>query len=372
MAENEIGKFPSYRARRLRKSEAVRRLVRETRFSLDQLVMPYFVCEGRSVKEPIESMPGQFRFSIDALLSELEELTGLGVSAILLFGIPSIKDEKAASAWAKDGIVQKAVRQIKERFKDLLVITDVCLCAYTSHGHCGVLRTVPPGTNNTDKRYQGPLEIDNDASLQVLAKVALSHAEAGADIVAPSDMMDGRVRAIRETLDQNGFESVAILSYAAKYASAFYGPFRDAAHSTPMVPGTEEAGNSSSRYPVPVHSDRKTYQMDPANISEAMREIGMDIQEGADIVMVKPALAYLDVIREASLKFHFPLAAYSVSGEYAMIKAAAERGVIDEKNAVLEVMTSLARAGAQIFITYHARQIAEWAKSQSLSIYSNS
>ncbi len=333
----------------MRKSEAVRRLIRETRFSLDQLVMPYFVGEGRLVKEPIESMPGQFRFSIDTLLSELEELTGLGVNTILLFGISDKKDEKAASACAKDGIVQKAVRQIKERFKDLLVITDVCLCAYTSHGHCGMMNA------------KG--EVDNDASLKVLAKTALSHAEAGADIVAPSDMMDGRIRAIRETLDQNGFESVAILSYAAKYASAFYGPFRDAAHSAPNFEGAQ----------TPVPSDRKTYQMDPANIQEALREIGMDIQEGADIVMVKPALAYLDVIREASKKFHFPLAAYAVSGEYAMIKAAAERGVLDEKNAVLEVMTSLIRAGARILITYHARQIAEWAKeTQSLAIYSNS
>ncbi len=341
----------------MRKSEAMRRLVRETRFSLDQLVMPYVVCEGISVKESIESMPGQFRFSIDTLLSELEELMSLGVSAILFFGIPNQKDEKATSAWAKDGIVQKAVRQIKEQFKDLLVITDVCLCAYTSHGHCGVLRTVP----GTYERYLVPFQIENDASLKILAKVALSHAEAGADIVAPSDMMDGRVRAIRETLDQNGFESVAILSYAAKYASAFYGPFRDAVHSAP-------APTASIHSPV----DRKTYQMDPANLNEALREIAMDIQEGADIVMVKPALAYLDVIREASREFYFPLAAYAVSGEYAMIKAACEKGMIDERSIVREIMTSLARAGAQVLITYHAKQIAEWEKeSKFLSIYSN-
>ncbi|HXV28600.1 MAG TPA: porphobilinogen synthase [bacterium] len=341
--KNSFGEFPKYRARRIRKSEAMRRLVRETRFSLEQLVMPYFVCEGRSIKEPIEAMPGQFRFSTDVLLTELEELRGLGVQAVLLFGIPDEKDEKASGAWSSDGIIQNAIRQIKDQFKDLIVMTDVCLCAYTSDGHCGLINSAG--------------EVDNDASVKVLAKIALSHAEAGADVVAPSDMMDGRIGAIRDVLDQNGFESTAIMSYAAKYASAFYGPFRDAAHSAPA-------------HGLHIPSDRKTYQMDPANLHEALREIATDIQEGADIVMVKPAMAYLDVIREASREFHFPLAAYSVSGEYAMIKAASERAMIDEKNAVLEFMTSLARAGAQIFITYHAKQIALWEKdSQSLSIY---
>lgn len=323
-----LGSYPSYRPRRSRESEAMRRLVRETRLSLDQFVMPYFVKNGRNIKEEIESMPGQFRFSPDTLMRELEELTHSGVQAILLFGLPDTKDEKASGAWSEDGIIQKTVRDIKARFKDLLVITDVCLCAYMTHGHCGVLNA------------QG--KIENDASLKILADTALSHAKAGADIVAPSDMMDGRVRAIRETLDRNGFTNTPILSYAAKYASAFYGPFRDAAHSAPAA------------------GDRKSYQMDPANREEALREIAMDIEEGADMVMVKPALAYLDILREASSTFHFPMAAYAVSGEYAMVKAAAEKGYADEKKLVLELMTSLARAGAQVIISYHSKQIAQW------------
>lgn len=323
-----LGQFPQFRPRRTRESEAMRRLVRETRLSLDQLIMPYFVKNGRSIKEEIESMPGQYRFSPDMLMAELEGLKHSGVQSILLFGLPDAKDEKATGAWSADGIVQKTVREIKTRFKDLLVITDVCLCAYMSHGHCGILNA------------QGSVE--NDASLKILAETALSHARAGADMVAPSDMMDGRVRAIREALDKNGFTNTPILSYAAKYASSFYGPFRDAAHSAPSS------------------GDRKSYQMDPANREEALREIAMDIQEGADMVMVKPALAYLDIIREASSAFHFPMAAYAVSGEYSMVKAAVEKGYADEKKLVLEMMTSLARAGAQVIITYHAKQIAQW------------
>jgi len=312
----------------MRRSEALRRLVRETRLSLDQFVMPYFVREGRGVKEAIDSMPGQRRFSVDTILAELEELLGLGIRNILLFGMTDIKDEKASGAWSKDGIVPRAVREIKSRFKDLLVITDVCLCAYTRHGHCGLTNA------------EG--EIENDLSLSVLADTALAYAEAGSDIVAPSDMMDGRIAAIRDRLDQAGFKNTLILSYSAKYASAFYGPFRDAAHSAPA------------------YGDRKSYQMDPRNIQEALREVALDIQEGADMVMVKPALAYLDVIHEVSRSYNFPLAAYAVSGEYAMVKAVSAKGFADEKSLVYEIMTALARAGARTLITYHAKEIASW------------
>ena len=328
---NVTGSFPHDRPRRLRQSEAMRRLVRETHLSLDQWVMPYFVKEGRNVREEIESMPGQMRFSTDTLLTELEDLVQSGIQSILLFGIPETKDEQASSAWSKDGIVQKTVREIKKNFKELLVITDVCLCAYMSHGHCGILNA------------QG--EIENDPSLKILAQTALSHAESGADVVAPSDMMDGRIRVIRALLDSAGFSNLPVMSYAAKYASAFYGPFRDAAHSSPSL------------------GDRKTYQMDPANRAEALREMALDIEEGADILMVKPALAYLDILREAASTFHLPVAAYSVSGEYAMIKAAAEKGFIDEKKVVAETFTSLARAGARILISYHAKQFAKWIQS---------
>ena len=323
-------KFPDYRPRRMRKNESLRKLIRETELSLSQLVMPYFVRPGRNLKEPIESLPGQFHWSTDLLLEELEEIQGLGLGAILLFGLPSRKDDKATEALSPEGSVQEAVRRIKKNFPELAVITDVCLCAYTSHGHCGVVNE------------RG--EIDNDRSLEILAQAALSHAEAGADIVAPSDMMDGRVRAIRRSLDQKGFETTALLSYAAKYASAFYGPFREAAHSAPQFGG------------------RQSYQMDPANREEAMREIQMDIEEGADLVMVKPALAYLDVIREAKARFQFPMAAYNVSGEYAMVKAAAQAGWIDEKKIVFEILTSLRRAGAGVILTYHAKEAAQWAK----------
>ncbi len=328
MTDNTMENFPLTRLRRTRLNPLLRNLVRETRLSAEQFVMPYFVCDGKRVREAVDSMPGQFRFSIDTLLRELENLKKSGIRSVLLFGIPDSKDEKASAAYASNGTVQKAVGQIKKEFKDeFLVVTDVCLCAYTSHGHCGIVR-------------KGM--VDNDASLEVLARTALSHAEAGADMVAPSDMMDGRVCKIREAFDKDGFENISIMSYAAKYASAFYGPFRDAACSSPGF------------------GDRKSYQMDPANIEEAVREIGMDIQEGADIVIVKPALAYLDVIREAAQTFHFPIAAYNVSGEYSMIKAAAAKGFLKEKEIVLEIMTSLARAGARILITYHAKDIALW------------
>lgn len=328
--------FPFNRPRRLRNSKNIRKLVRETNVHADQLVMPYFVQAGKNRKEKIDSMPGQFRFSPDALLKELEALAKSGVKSILLFGIPEKKDLKASGAFSDRGIVQMAVCAIKKEFPELTVITDVCLCAYMSHGHCGVLSE------------RG--NIDNDASLKILSQVALSHAEAGSDIIAPSDMMDGRVRAIRESLEQNYFENLPIMSYSVKYASAFYGPFRDAAHSSPQT---------GKKIP----KDRKTYQMDPANLREAMREMKQDLKEGADILMVKPALAYLDVIREARNRFDAPLAAYLVSGEYSMIKAAAQKGWLDEKQAILEVTTSVVRAGADIVISYSAKDLADWLKS---------
>ena len=320
-------KFPNYRPRRMRSNEKLRRLIQETKISPNSLVMPYFVKEG-SGKEPIETMPGQFRWSPEALLVELEEIQDLGLSSILLFGIPSKKDAAGSGSWDSNGVIQKTLRLVKKNFTELLLITDVCLCAYTDHGHCGLINE------------RG--EIENDSSLQVLQKISVSHAEACSDMVAPSDMMDGRVAAIRSALDQKGFKQIPILSYAAKYASAFYGPFREAADSAPSL------------------GDRKSYQMDPANREEAFREIELDIEEGADLVMVKPALAYLDVIREAKERFAFPLAAYNVSGEYAMIKAAAQAGWLDEKKAVFEVLTSIQRAGAQVLITYHAKDAAIW------------
>ncbi len=327
-------KYPKYRARRMRRTEGLRKLIQETELSLSQLVMPYFVKEGQNVREPIETMPGQFRWSPDSLLGELEELQNFRISNILLFGLPFEKDERGSGAYDPKGIIPESLRLIKKNFPELLVITDVCLCAYTSHGHCGVLT------------QDG--EIDNEASLRVLEKIALSHVEAGSDVIAPSDMMDGRVAAIRQALDQNRMEAVPILSYAAKYASAFYGPFREAAHSAPSF------------------GDRKSYQMDPANREEALREIQMDIEEGADIVMVKPALAYLDVIREAKERFQFPLAAFNVSGEYAMVKAAVQAGWVDEKKVVLEILTSIRRAGVQTILTYHAKDVALWSKEGDL------
>jgi len=321
--------FPASRPRRLRRSEKIRRFVRETRLSSDQLVMPYFVREGQGVKIEIPSMPNQFQYSVDCLLPELESLQDAGVSAVMIFGIPESKDEWASSAYARDGVVPHAVRSIKDRFADLLVITDVCLCAYTSHGHCGVIR-----------HSRDEVEIDNDASLELLARTALAYAEAGADMVAPSDMMDGRVAAIRTALDRERFSHIPIMSYTAKFASAFYGPFREAADSCPQF------------------GDRRSYQMDTANLREALREIELDIEEGADIVMVKPALAYLDVIRAARVEFDVPLAAYSVSGEYAMIQAGAAAGFLNADDLMWETSLAMRRAGADILITYFAKELA--------------
>ncbi len=318
--------FPKIRMRRLRSSDAMRRLVRETTFSINNLVYPLFVKEGKKIKEPIESMTGCFHFSPDMIAKEADGVAALGIPAVLLFGLPGSKDEKGSQAWSEDGAVQQAVRKIKEAVPELLVITDVCLCAYTESGHCGLVK---------DGR------IDNDSTCELLAKVALSHAQAGADIVAPSDMMDGRVRYIREALEENGFHDTAIMSYAAKYASAFYGPFRDAVDSAPQF------GN------------RKTYQMDVANNDQAMTEIALDIEEGADIVMVKPALCFLDVIYRAKQRFDCPIAAYNVSGEYMMLNKAADAGLLDKDAAMMEMLTSIKRAGADIIITYFAKDAAK-------------
>jgi len=315
--------FPEHRMRRLRASEAMRKLVRETKVTPDDLVYPMFVRAGQRIKEPIPSMTGCFHYSPDTIVPEAVEVAGLGIPAILLFGLPSKKDEKGSEAWDENGAVQQSVREIKKAAPELLIITDICLCAYTDHGHCGVIKDG---------------KIDNDATCELLAKVALSHAQAGADIVAPSDMMDGRVKYIRQALEENDFHNVAIMSYAAKFASAFYGPFRDAAESAPSF------------------GDRKTYQMDPANARQAIREIELDIDEGADIVMVKPALPYLDIIRWARDRFDVPIAAYNVSGEYMMLNAAAEKGLLDKKDAMLETLTSIKRAGADIIITYFAKE----------------
>ncbi len=322
--------FPQLRLRRLRRTETLRTLVRESRVDIDDLAYPLFVIEGRGARQEISSMPGICRLSPDHLSAEAEEIATLKIPAVILFGIPEHKDEVASSAYAPDGVIQKAIRTIKKSVPGLLVITDVCLCEYTSHGHCGVLASD---------------HVDNDQTLPLLAKTALSHADAGADIVAPSDMMDGRVKAIREVLDENGFQHIPILSYAAKYASAFYGPFREAAESAPQF------------------GDRRSYQMDPPNVREALREVEQDITEGADIIMVKPALAYLDVIRQVRDAFNHPVAAYNVSGEYAMVKAAARQGCIDEQRVVMEILTSIKRAGADIILTYHAKDFARWLQS---------
>jgi len=318
--------FPEYRARRMRKNDNLRRLIRETSLSVDDLIYPLFAVPGKSIKKPINSMPGQFQLSVDYIVKEAQKAHDLGIPALLLFGIPAKKDEMATGAFAKDGIVQQAVIRIKNEVPDILVITDVCLCEYTSHGHCGMLEK------------DG---VQNDTSLEVLAETAVSQSRAGADMVAPSAMMDGQVAAIREALDENSFEDTPIMAYSAKYASSFYGPFREAAESAPKF------------------GDRKTYQMDPANSDEAIREIGLDVGEGADIIMVKPALAYLDVIYRAKQEFDLPLAAYNVSGEYSMIKAAAQLGWIDEEKAMIESLTAIKRAGADIIITYFAPQIAK-------------
>jgi porphobilinogen synthase len=322
-----MSSFPQLRLRRLRSSEALRALVRESKVDVGDLVYPLFVIEGSKIKQAISSMPGLYRLSNDMLPKEVDAIAKLGMPAIMLFGIPRKRDKLGSSAYHPKGVIQQAIRTIKKTTPELLVITDVCLCEYTSHGHCGV---VVDGY------------VDNDKTLKLLAKTALSHAQAGADIVAPSDMMDGRVKAIRQELDRNGFHNMPILAYAVKYASAFYGPFREAAESAPQF------------------GDRRSYQMDPSNWREAMREIEQDIIEGADIVMVKPALPCLDVIRKARDTFNHPLAAYNVSGEYAMVKAAAQQGWLDERGIVMEILTAIKRAGADIIITYHAKEAARW------------
>jgi porphobilinogen synthase len=328
------GRFPEYRPRRLRGSAALRALVRETELHARQLVLPLFARGGKKVRQAIGSMPGCFQLSVDELVKECAGAVAVGVPAVLLFGLPEKKDEKASGAYAANGVVQRAVRALKNEFPELLVITDVCLCEYMSHGHCGLVH-----------KHEGGVEIKNDATLKLLARAAASHAEAGADIVAPSDMMDGRVRAIREELDSRGFEQVPIMSYAVKFASAFYGPFREAAESAPQF------------------GDRRSYQMDAANGNEAMREAALDVAEGADILMVKPALAYLDLIYRVKQEFGYPLAAYAVSAEYSMIKAAAEKGWIDERAIVMESHLAMKRAGADILISYWAREIARWLKT---------
>lgn len=323
--------FPQTRMRRLRSSENIRRLVRETSLSVDDFIYPLFVVSEENVKRPINSMPGIWQFSVDKLAAEVEEIVSLGIKAVLLFGLPDYKDNIGSASWQDEGVVQRAIREIKTQAPDLLVIGDVCLCEYTDHGHCGYIE------NN---------RVDNDRTLELLGKQAVSYAKAGCDIIAPSDMMDGRIGYIREKLDNNDFKDTIIMSYAAKYASAFYGPFREAADSAPQF------------------GDRRAYQMDAANVREALREVKLDIEEGADIVMVKPALAYLDVLRAVKDEFHFPTAAYNVSGEYSMIKAAALKGWIDEERVMMEVLTSMKRAGADMIITYFAKDAARLLNSK--------
>jgi porphobilinogen synthase len=322
--------FPVHRPRRLRRSEALRGLVRETRLTTAGLIYPLFVGPGERVRQEVSSMPGVFQQSVDRVVEECREVAALGIPGVLLFGLPEAKDARGSSSLLADGVVQRAVEAIRKAKLPLLVITDVCLCEYTDHGHCGVIE-------NGD--------VANDATVEILAKQSLSHARAGADIVAPSDMMDGRVAAIRAILDEHKFADVAILSYAAKYCSGFYGPFREAAQSSPQF------------------GDRRSYQMDPANAREALKEVALDIEEGADMVMVKPALPYLDVIRQVRDACNVPVAAYNVSGEYAMVKAAAGNGWLDEKRVVLEILTGIQRAGADIIISYHAKDVARWLAS---------
>jgi porphobilinogen synthase len=321
--------FPVHRPRRLRRSEALRNLVRETRLSTAGLVYPMFVCPGAKVRQEVNSMPGVYQHSPDQIVEECRQVESLGLGAIILFGLPETKDARGTSSLSSQGVVQRAIEAVRKANLKLLVMTDVCLCEYTDHGHCGVVENG---------------EVANDPTLEVLADQALSHARAGADLVAPSDMMDGRVAAIRTKLDQHNFSEVAILSYAAKYCSAFYGPFREAAQSAPQS------------------GDRRSYQMDPGNAREALKEVALDLEEGADIVMVKPALPYLDVVHRVRERFNVPVAAYNVSGEYAMVKAAAQKGWLDEKRVVQEIITSIQRAGADIILTYHAKDVARWLK----------
>jgi porphobilinogen synthase len=323
--------FPIFRPRRLRETETLRRMVRETRLSVDDLIMPFFVVHGRDVRHEISSMPGNFQLSVDELVKEAKETAALGIPGIILFGLPASKDAVGSEAYAKDGIVQQAIRAIKDSVSDLVVITDVCLCEYTSHGHCGVVE-------------RG--RVKNDATLELLAKTGVSHVDAGADMVAPSDMMDGRVGAIREALDDAGYEETPILAYAAKYSSAFYGPFREAAESTPQF------------------GDRRSYQMDPANGDEALREVALDLEEGADIIMIKPARPDLDILWRVKSEFGVPVAAYNVSGEFAMVKAAARLGWLDEERIMTEMLTGIKRAGADLIITYFARDAARLLHQQ--------
>jgi porphobilinogen synthase len=322
--------FPTHRGRRLRRTEALRGLVRETRLSAAGLIYPMFVCPGQKVRQEVSSMPGIFQQSADHIVEECREVESLGVPGVILFGLPEKKDPRGMSSVAADGVVQRAIEAIRKAKLKLLVITDVCLCEYTDHGHCGVIEDG---------------EVANDATLDILAKQAVSHARAGADIVAPSDMMDGRVGVIREALDGHKFENISILAYAAKYSSGFYGPFREAAQSTPQF------------------GDRRGYQMDPANAREALREVEMDLDEGADMVMVKPALPYLDIIRRVRDEFDVPVAAYNVSGEYSMVKAAVQKGWLDEQRVVTEILTGIQRAGAEIILTYHAKDAARWLRA---------
>jgi porphobilinogen synthase len=321
--------FPVHRARRLRKTELLRGLVRETRLAAGSFVYPLFVCPGTAVRQEVGSMPGVFQQSADCIVEDCHEVAGLGIPGIILFGLPETKDPRGRSSLQNDGVVQRAIEAIRKAKLNLVVITDVCLCEYTDHGHCGVIENG---------------EVANDATLEILAEQSLSHARAGADILAPSDMMDGRVGAIRKKLDENKFEDLPIMAYAAKYCSGFYGPFREAADSAPQF------------------GDRRSYQMDPANAREALKEVALDLEEGADMIMVKPALPYLDVITRVRREFPVPVAAYNVSGEYSMVKAAAQKGWLDEKRVVLEILTGIQRAGADIILTYHAKDAARWLR----------
>jgi porphobilinogen synthase len=329
--------FPTRRPRRLRRSSGLRDLTRETGLAVTDLIAPLFVTHGHGIQREIRSMPGVFQWSVDMVRREAETLAGLGVPAVILFGIPATKDAVGSENYADNGITQQAIRAIKDTVPEMIVMTDVCMCEYTDHGHCGIIQEIPgSGTSGAD------FVIANDETLEILGRVVVSHAAAGADVVAPSGMMDGQVAAIRHALDQSGFADIAILAYAAKYASAFYGPFRDAAESPPQF------------------GDRRSHQMDPANLQEALREVALDIDEGADMVMVKPALAYLDVIRAVKERYGYPLAAYNVSGEYAMVKAAGRNGWIDERAVTLELLLSMKRAGADMILTYFSKEVATW------------
>lgn len=326
--------------RRLRSNAQIRGLLGQTQILAKNLVMPYFVIAGKNKREPIKTMPGVYRLSLENLIRDIREIKNLGIRAVLVFAVAQKKDAKATESYSQTGILQKAVKEIRKQIKDIVIITDVCLCGYTDHGHCGIIKKIKP-----EKKSQNGFMVDNDETLKILAKIALSHAERGADFVAPSAMMDGQVRVIRCALDNHGFQNTGILAYSAKYASSFYGPFREALGSSPKL------------------GDRKTYQMDYRNSDEALREIGEDIDEGADIVMVKPALSYLDIIYRAKQRFNVPVAAYNVSGEYSLVKLAAQKGLLSERDIVLEILTSIKRAGADLIITYHAKEVAGWLKN---------